>query len=110
MRTIQSTKINRPRARSPRKQDNEQEDDANQNANACDEDRLRNLPDRFVQLLHLFASVIRVVEVSASTTAAKVCNPGRETDYGPFLQIERLKQNLLHQFEGLAKRLEDFDF
>src|SRR5256885_6644833 len=110
LRTIQSTKINRPRARSPRKQDNEQEDDANQNANACDEDRLRNLADRFVQLLHLFASVIRVVEVSASTTAAKVCKPGRETDYEPFLQIERLKQNLLHHLEGLAERLEDFDF
>jgi len=94
----------------PRKQDNEQKHDANQNANARDEDRLRNLADRFVQLMRVFATV-RVVEVTGSTsTGTEICKPGSETDYEPFFQIERLKQNFLHQLECFAERLEDFDF
>jgi hypothetical protein len=61
--------------------------------------------------MRVFASVVRIVEVTHSTTTApKVCEPGSETDYEPFAQIEWLKQNLLHQLEGLAERLEDFDF
>ena len=61
--------------------------------------------------MRVFASVVRIVEVTRSTTTGpKVCEPGSETDYEPFAQIERLKQNLLHQLEGLAERLEDFDF
>jgi len=107
-RTIQSKS---PASSQPRKQDNEQEDDTNQNANARDENRLRNLADRFVQLMRFFALILRVVEATASsTTATEVCKPGGETDHKPFLQIERLKQNLLHQLECFAERLEDFDF
>jgi hypothetical protein len=49
------------------------------------------------------------VEVSA-TTGTEVREPGSKTDYQPFLQIERLKQNLLHQLECFAEWLEDFDF
>ena len=95
----------------PRKQDDEQKDDANQNANTCDENRLWNLADCFVELLRAFPSIIRIVEVADSaTTRTKVCKLGSETDYEPFLQSERLKQDILHQFEGLAERLEDFDF
>jgi hypothetical protein len=61
--------------------------------------------------MRVFASVVRIVEVTDSaTTRTKVCKPGGETDYEPFAQIEWLKQNLLHQLEGLAERLEDFDF
>jgi hypothetical protein len=43
------------------------------------------LADRFVQFLHIFAPVVRVVEVTGSTTTAtEVCKPGSETDYEPF--------------------------
>src|SRR5262245_55937263 len=33
-----------------------------------------------------------------------------ETDDQPFFEIERLKQDFLHQLERFAKRFEDFDF
>ena len=57
-----------------------------------------------------FPSVVRIVEVADSaTTRTKVCKPCSETDYEPFFQFERLKQDSLHQLEGFAKRLEDFD-
>jgi hypothetical protein len=32
------------------------------------------------------------------------------TSYEPFFQMERLKQDSLHQLERFAERLEDFDF
>ncbi|HKF93886.1 MAG TPA: hypothetical protein VKB96_04650, partial [Gammaproteobacteria bacterium] len=55
------------------------------------------------------ALIIRVVKAAASTTATEVCKPGGETDYKPFFDIERLKQNFLHQLERFAERLENFD-
>src|SRR5262249_59582890 len=92
----------------PSEQDNEQEDEANQNANAYDENRLWNLAARFVELLGIFATVELVIEVTAPTTA-QARKPGGKADHQPFFKIERLKQNLFHQLGPLTKRLQHFD-
>ena len=44
----------------------------------------------------------------AATT--QVRQPRSKANHKPFFQIERLKQNFLHQFKRFPKRLEDFDF
>src|SRR5438128_4169016 len=69
---------------------------------------MRNLADCLVELLELLTAVIPIVETSP--TAAQVREPRGESNYEPFFQIERLKENLLHQLECLAKRLKDLDF
>jgi len=51
----------------PGKQDNENENEPNQNANAYHENRVRNLADRLIQLLHIFAAVVPIVESAAAT-------------------------------------------
>src|SRR5438445_6517795 len=68
---------------------------------------MRNLADRFVQLMGVFAFIVRVIE---TTAAAEVREPRSESNYEPFFQFERLKENLLHQLECLAKGLKDLDF
>src|SRR5262252_4144979 len=68
---------------------------------------MRNLADGFIQLVRLFALIVRVIETAAD---AEVCEPRSESNYEPFFQFERLKQNLFHQLECLAKRLKDLDF
>ena len=46
----------------PGKEDNENENEHNQNTDACHENRMRNLADCLIQLLHIFAAVKAVVE------------------------------------------------
>src|SRR6266571_1043866 len=43
---------------------------------------------------------------AAEMTAKERC----KANHKPFLYVERLKENLLHQLERFPKRLEDFDF
>ena len=66
-----------------------------------------NLADRLIYLLCLIAPIELIVETAAATT--QVRQPCRKANDKPFLQIEWLKKNLLHQLECLSKGLEDFD-
>jgi hypothetical protein len=90
----------------PGNEDNENENERNQNTDACHENRMRNLADCLIQLLHVFTTVKPVVETAHT---AQVCQPRRETNNQPFFYVERMKQNPLHQLERLTKRLKDFD-
>ena len=68
---------------------------------------MRNLAYRFIQLVRVFALIVRVIE---TTAAAEVCEPRSESNDQPFFHVERLKENLLHQLECLTKGLKDLDF
>jgi hypothetical protein len=92
----------------PREYDKQQKNDANQNANACDKNWLRNLPNRFVEFVGSLSFRVRDVEVTAATST-EVCKPGGKTYHQPFFEIEWLKQNSFHQLERFIERLEDFD-
>ncbi len=96
-----------PSRSQPDKQHDDNEDEANQNADACDEKRMRNLAECLIHLLHLFASVISVIETA--TTATEIREPRGKPNDEPFFQIERMKQDLLRQFERFTKRPENFD-
>src|SRR6266571_9222866 len=67
---------------------------------------MRNLADCLIQLLHIFAPVVLIVE----TATTQVRQPRGKANHKPFLYVERLKENPLHQLERFPKRLEDFDF
>ena len=72
---------------------------------------MRNLADCLIQLLHAFATVVPVVETAAATsTTTQIRQPRSKANHKPFLYVERLKENLFHQFERFTKRFEDFDF
>ena len=43
------------------------------------------------------------------TAAPQIRKPCRETDDEPFFQIERLKENFLHQLKCFVERLENLD-
>ena len=68
---------------------------------------MRDLADRFIYLLRLLAAIKLIVETAAATT--QVRQPRRKANDEPFLKIERLKKNLLHQLKRLTKRFKDFD-
>ena len=56
----------------------------------------------------MLAAIVLVIETA--TTTSQVREPRDEANHQPFFEIERLKQNLLHQLERFAERLKDFDF
>ena len=57
--------------------------------------------------LHFFMAVIAVIETAA--TATEIREPRGKANNEPFFQIERLKQDFLHQLERFTKRPENFD-
>ena len=65
---------------------------------------MRDLANRFFYLLSLLATIKLIVETAAATT--QVRQPRRKANDEPFLKIERLKKNLLHQLEGRTEGLE----
>src|SRR5262249_36189677 len=74
---------------------------------ACHENWVWNLADRVIYLLYLFPAIGRVVKTTAATQA---CEPCGKANNKPFFHVERLKENLLHQLERLAKGLKDLNF
>ena len=72
---------------------------------------MRNLIERVVEVLkkrNVFPIRTPAVVVVVITTA-QIREPRREADHQPFLQVERLKKNFLHQLERLAEWREDLD-
>ena len=77
-----------------------------------DDHRQPRLP--LLEQIHLLRHVrlpnVAEVRRKIKSDSAKMAGEKRcETDDQPFFEIERLKQNFLHQLERFPKRLEDFD-
>src|SRR3954469_25899936 len=49
------------------------------------------------------------VKVNSVESTGELCQKRGKPDDEPFLDIERLKKNLLHQLERVAKRLENLN-
>ena len=71
---------------------------------------MRNLIDRVVEALKPGNALpVTSIESEIVTAAPQIREPRRETDDQPFFQIERLKENFLHQLECFVERLENLD-
>jgi hypothetical protein len=91
----------------PGTEDNQNKHENNQQNNASNKNRMRDLADRIIYLLHpvVLGWIVKV----ASRTGTQTRKPRGETDNEPFFQVERLEQDLLHQLECFTKRFEDLD-
>src|SRR5437773_12505553 len=71
---------------------------------------MRNLFDRVVEALKQ-GNALRVTSIESEivTAAPQSREPRCETDDQPFFQIERLKENFLHQLKCIVERLENLD-
>jgi len=71
---------------------------------------MRNLIDRVVEALKPGNALpVTSIESEIVTAAPQIREPRRETDDQPFFQIERLKENFLHQLKCFVERLENLD-
>src|SRR5947207_6848328 len=71
---------------------------------------MRNLIDLVVEaLIPGNALPVTSIESEIVTAAPQIREPRCETDDQPFFQIERLKENFLHQLKCFVERLENLD-
>ncbi len=71
---------------------------------------MRNLINRVVEVLKP-GNVLPVASIESEIVIStpEIRKPCRETDDEPFFQIERLKENFLHQLKCFVERLENLD-
>ena len=71
---------------------------------------MRNLINRVVEVFKP-GNVLPVASIESEIVIStpEIGKPCRETDDEPFFQIERLKENFLHQLECFVERLENLD-
>jgi hypothetical protein len=81
---MQSINMKQPSRSQPGKQHDDNEYEANQNADACDEKRMRNLAQCLIHFLHLFAAVIAVIETAG--TATQIREPRGKANDEPFFK------------------------
>ena len=91
----------------PRKDDDQNEHDNNHKNEPRHENWVWNLADRVIYLLYFSPARRLVVKTAAATPQAG--QPSGKANDKPFFEIERLKQDSLHQLERFAERLEDLD-
>src|ERR1700730_8044109 len=95
----------------PGQQNHRREHQDNEGDQTKDQNGMWSLIDRIAKILKNGNILpIGISKIEIVITASQVGQPRGKPDHKPFLEIERLKQNLLHQVEGLPEWFEELDF